>query len=84
MKKINFTYLIVFIIWGIIGALSALAVGCGRPHDDISNVNPDPTGQVVPNITDETENNEDNQIDTLSWWDMKPICQILKLAGPEM
>jgi DNA mismatch repair ATPase MutL len=60
MKKINFTYLIVFIIWGIIGALSALAVGCGRPHDDISNVNPDPTGQVVPNITDETENNEDN------------------------
>jgi len=60
MKKINFAYLIVFIIWGIIGALSALAVGCGLPHDSISSVNPDPTGQVVPNIIDEEEENEDN------------------------
>ena len=51
MKKINFVYLTIFI---------TLALGCGRPNDSISSVNPDPIGQVVPNIADEVENNEDN------------------------
>jgi hypothetical protein len=51
VKKINFIYLTIFI---------TLALGCGRPNNSIPSVNTDPTGQVVPNITDEAENNEDN------------------------